>query len=62
MEVRGSSLNPSTLEATTCVNDWTWADLRQQEDALDDFEDLFDNYGNGSETGTERSTIDNDDE
>ena len=43
MEVRRSSLHLSTLEATACVDDWTRADLRQQEDALDEFEDLFDN-------------------
>ena len=28
LEVRGSSLHPSTLEATTCVDNWTRADLR----------------------------------
>ena len=43
LEARRSSLRPSILEATSCVDDWTWVDLRQQEDAPDEFEDLFDN-------------------
>ena len=62
LEARRSSLHPSTLEATACVDDWTRADLRQQEDAPDDFEDLFDNASatSASGTGAEGST-DNDD-
>ena len=43
LEARRSSLHPSTLEAIACVDDWTRADLMQQEDAPDEFEDLFDN-------------------
>ena len=63
LEARRSSLHPSTLEATACVDDWTRSDLRQQEDAPDDFEDLFDNASattSASGTGAEGST-DNDD-
>ena len=65
LEARRSSLHPSTLEATACVDDWTQADLRRQEDAPDDFEDLFDNASATSAsgscgTGAEGST-DNDD-
>ena len=55
LEIRRSSLHPSTLEATTCINDWTRADLRQQEDAPDEFEDLFDNVS-ASGIGSEGST------
>ena len=35
LEARRSSLHPSTLEATACVDDWIRTDLRQQEDAPD---------------------------
>ena len=65
LEARRSSLHPSTLEATACVDDWTRADLRQQEDAPDDFEDLFDNASASATTsanGTEaEGSADNDD-
>ena len=63
LEARQSSLHPSTLEATACVDDWTRSDLRQQEDAPDDFEDLFDNASattSASGTRAEGSTDNND--
>ena len=58
LETKLSLLHPSTLETTACVDDWTRVALRQQEDAPDKFEDLFDNAsasgtrGEGSTWGT----------
>ena len=50
LEARWSLLRLSTLEATACVDDWIRPDLRQQEDAPDEFEELFDNTSaNGTE-------------
>ena len=53
------------LEATSCMDDWIRVDMRQREDALDDFEYLFDiASASASEMEDGGSTIctDNDDE
>ena len=65
LEARRSSLHLSTLEITTCIDDWTRADLRQQEDAPDEFENLFDNAsasGTGGEWSIRGTIIEIDDD
>ena len=52
LDVRRSTLHPSSLEAQACVDDWSRAELRQQQNEPNDFEDLFDDTDTGSSTKT----------